>query len=102
MLRSFRDEDTGAIWHRQQSRRLDGPAGYDLEAEKDRLGAAPDDIRRSMPRADQVGEYETKFSAARRNWRRPSMTGRGRLKVSADLAQGKLHFGSRRVAFSVG
>jgi toxin HigB-1 len=25
VLRSFRDKDTEAIWHRQQSRRLDGP-----------------------------------------------------------------------------
>ena len=25
MLRSFRDKDTEAIWHRQRSRRLDGP-----------------------------------------------------------------------------
>ena len=25
MLRSFRDKDTEAVWHRQRSRRLDGP-----------------------------------------------------------------------------
>jgi toxin HigB-1 len=25
VLRSFRDKETGAIWHRQRSRRLDGP-----------------------------------------------------------------------------
>jgi toxin HigB-1 len=25
VLRSFRDKDTEAIWHRQRSRRLDGP-----------------------------------------------------------------------------
>ena len=26
MLRSFKDRDTEAVWHRQRSRRLDGPA----------------------------------------------------------------------------
>ena len=26
MLRSFKDRDTAAVWHRQRSRRLDGPA----------------------------------------------------------------------------
>jgi proteic killer suppression protein len=26
VLRSFRDKETEAIWHRQRSRRLDGPA----------------------------------------------------------------------------
>jgi proteic killer suppression protein len=25
LLRSFRDKDTEAVWHRQRSRRLDGP-----------------------------------------------------------------------------
>ncbi len=74
VLRSFRDRDTEAIWHRQRSRRLDGPTQRVAWRKLAMLDAAetladlriPPGNRLEKLTGDRAGQYSIRIS---RQWR---------------------------------
>ena len=70
VLRSFRDKETEAIWHRQRSRRLDGPvqrAAWRKLAILDAAGTSADLLvppgnRLEKPAGDRAGQYSIRIN----------------------------------------
>jgi proteic killer suppression protein len=74
VLRSFKDRDTEAIWHRQRSRRLDGPTQRGAWRKLAMLDAAenltdlriPPGNRLEKLRGDRDGQYSIRIN---QQWR---------------------------------
>ena len=74
MLRSFKDRDTQAIWHRQRSRKVDGPTQRIVWRKLAMLDAAealadlrvPPGYRLEKLTGDRAGQYSIRVN---RQWR---------------------------------
>jgi proteic killer suppression protein len=89
VLRSFKDRDTEAIWHRQRSRRIDGPTQRVAWRKLGILDAAetladlrvPPGNRLEKLRGDRAGQYSIRISSGGSASRGP-MPGRKMLRSS--------------------